>query len=616
MPKRHGVDWSQPKFLDTEQRRGDRPSYYVPDEWTDRHHFNPDEYNPPGDSPARPQVKWQQTKPPQPTLPDMPTHFSNDPNLHPAIAQDLVNRGSTFNSLYPADRKPQKVYRNIELNMAHPDLQPLHRALFGTEGNLWDAFSDQSALFDQVPIQADSRGFDNPELGHHILNHLQNNPDRLGMGIHWSTDPDVASNMASSMGRTNTLSALISGEWMGRGEDPYRTDTGGHYFNEDEITMMPGAPIRVTNVHLRHPYTGNWHSVFDGEPQNRTAAPKKGPELLLRNTPQLWTPQIINSPMLDKHGFSQDRLNHNALTHWDAANPQDQEDAEFWYPVAHNWADHMTDHMGIHPHKGYGLVAAGSPERRWDGNLQDTHNFMTHYPTAPENVRKFPGKTGKENLARMMRVYHAPDDPAAIRNALSKSGDYKGAPKLFNFHDNMLDPYDPNPSTIDSWMPRGILWAHDEEPWWPEELNKPINKPFYNKDAQQWERRPGFPTARDIGRKLLGWTGGYDRMAEAMRHVARERDLGIANVAQAGIWSKLGGTPSPDGDSIASHPGGPLTHINDPDALYRYAWNDYAQNRPGGLHLPPDARIRLSYNDHQGFVDHHWDDIAGMFRDY
>lgn len=302
-------------------------------------------------------------------------------------------------------------------------------------------------------------------------------------------------------------------------------------------------------------------------------------------------PLVIPSPSLDKHGWSQDRLNANALSHWDNADELTRHEAGFWYPVAHQWSDHITGHLGMHPHKGYGIIAASSPLRRWDGNLQDAHNFFTHYPHSPENVRKPPGPAGGQNLARMQQVFHAADDPAAIRAALSSNKAGTIAPKISNFHDNMEDPHAPDPVTIDSWMPRGILWGHDEEPWIPDELNIPNAK-------------GNLPTPRDIGLKALGWTGGYDRMAEAIRHVARERGLEIANIPQAGIWSKLGGTPSPD-DSMPDHPDGPLSYINDPSALYHYTWAQHSRQHPSGLYVPGSLRTAAPH-----YVDHHWDHLV------
>lgn len=279
---RAAVDWGKPSFLDSaEYPQGTRPEFYHPGEFTDRHHFSPEHYNPPSqnnmnDSMVRPDVRWQQTDPPQPTLDlDLPSHFSNDANMSQddVQAQATLGKGDTFNEVMPVDRAPQKIYRNVNLNLHHPDLEPLRRTLFGQEPEGLDAYSDQSGLFPRsdVPIQGDPRGFDNKDLHQVILDHLNNNRAEHGLGKHWSVDPDEAAKFNTFGTEGRSVPAMISAEWMGRGEDPYRTDTGGNYPSEREITMMPGAPLKVTDFHLQHPQTGKWHSVFSGPKQDRTA---------------------------------------------------------------------------------------------------------------------------------------------------------------------------------------------------------------------------------------------------------------------------------------------------------------------------------------------------------
>lgn len=345
----------------------------------------------------------------------------------------------------------------------------------------------------------------------------------------------------------------------------------------------------MNNFHCGAPKSGAWLLEASEHVAPRTAMPAAVPK-----------PPKSDSPWMDAHGWTQDRLNANALSHWDAASPQTQAEAHHWYPAAHDWADEMSSRNGWHPDKGYATVAAFSPLRRWDGNLQDAHNFMTHYPHSPENLKRPSGLSSGENTKRAQRVYDAPDDPAAIRQALWGKAGEKGAKKITNFHDNMRDPSDPNPVTIDSWMPRGILWGHGEEPNWPDDLNKglPITKK-QNPETGAWES-PGVrpPTPRDIGLQALGKAGAYDRMANAVRHVAQQRGLPAAHVAQAGIWNKLGGTANPDGDQVPQHPFGPMTHIQDPHALYQEVWGRQKAPKSAGFHYATDSGFEIDdYRD-------------------
>lgn len=329
-----------------------------------------------------------------------------------------------------------------------------------------------------------------------------------------------------------------------------------------------------------------------------------------------------DSPWMDKHGFSQDVLNSNALAWWDRMTPQQQHEAHYWYPVYHEWATEQAARKGIHPDKGAGVVAATSPLRRWDGNLQDAHNFLTHYPHAPENIKKPPGLSAAANIKRAQRVYDAPDDPAAIRSALSESKDPNSAKKILSFHDLGVNPehggaynHADQPVVIDSWMPRGILLHPDQaEQYNSEDINlvpeslrdrkvKKVRK--QNPETGVWEDQGHRdPNIRDVGLWALNNKGGYERMANALRHVAAQRNLPFAHVAQAGIWNRLGGTANPDGsgDQVAEHPAGPLTHIQDPHALYDAMWNRQV-NQPK-RQLQPVALARGDYH-----IDDDWDHL-------
>lgn len=338
-------------------------------------------------------------------------------------------------------------------------------------------------------------------------------------------------------------------------------------------------------------------------------------------------PPKSDSPWMDKHGFTQDVLNNNALAWWDRMTPQQQHEAQYWYPVYHEWATEMAARRGIHPHKGPGVVAATSPLRRWDGNLQDAHNILTHYPHAPENIKKPPGLSAAANVKRAQRVFDAPDDPAAIRAALSESKDPNSAKKILNFHDLGVNPehggafnYAQQPVVIDSWMPRGILVHPDAaEQYNSEDLNlvpetlrdrkvKKVRK--QNPMTGEWEDT-GYrdPNLRDVGIWALSNKGGYDRMANALRYVAQQRNLPFAHIAQAGIWNRLGGTANPDGmgDHVAEHPEGPLTHIQDPHALYNTMWSRQVNKPPA----QPKALQPVAFARGEDFhVDEDWDHQA------
>ena len=314
----------------------DRPRLYPNDKYDERRYYSPNALNPESASMARPGIDFEEEQPSewdeQSMLPlgennssdphrgrggwdrfrehfDPPTdpHFIDwvkenyeidDPANHSGVGllrqrdgysssdwQGVVRDYDARNPQYqwPKDRKPVDLYRGVRLNLNHPDLGELRRSLFGPryEG---DENDFGGSLKNKDLAKAHPLGFDNPELGQRILDHIEQNYGNrdFGIGRHWSTSHENATSFATgSGGGTGTgqeyggpapnLPVRIRGEWKGLGEDPYRTNTGGHYEDEQEITMLPGAPLNIADVEIMHPQTRQWHSVLD-LPHQRTAS--------------------------------------------------------------------------------------------------------------------------------------------------------------------------------------------------------------------------------------------------------------------------------------------------------------------------------------------------------
>lgn len=197
------------------------------------------------------------------------------------VMDAYLNRGKIMKR-WPKDNLGTPLYRGLSLDLSQPELAPIRRALYGGEHEPMDSAQGTPSSFTRDRAQAHPLGWDNPDLGAQILDHLGahgktyavgNSPHALGP--HWSTDKDTSKEFASSsigFGPGNPLHVpvLVSGQWKGLGEDPYRTNTGGNWPEEKEITLLPGAPVDISDVHIRNPHTGEWHSVL-GEPQQRAA---------------------------------------------------------------------------------------------------------------------------------------------------------------------------------------------------------------------------------------------------------------------------------------------------------------------------------------------------------
>lgn len=72
----------------------------------------------------------------------------------------------------------------------------------------------------------------------------------------------------------NRLSAVLSGRWKGVGEDPYRRFTDGDFSDESEISLLPGAPVTLHQVHVYNPRKMEWVTHDLGDPQHHTAGKK------------------------------------------------------------------------------------------------------------------------------------------------------------------------------------------------------------------------------------------------------------------------------------------------------------------------------------------------------
>lgn len=255
------------------------------------YHFSPHDRNPISDSPARPHVIAPSRQSPEGILP-----------------LEIPSGGSGWTR----ERDPFKLYRGLTINLNHPDLQWMRRTLYGkdredTEDHVrtpptrWsphitDKDSTGDIYFGPVTRQPyldpsmtnesmadsghDPQAFLHPDLKHRmthaILDHMQE--QRGGMGTHWGAEDYNAHSFAGSGGyswatpgndRNLTLPVMITHNWMGNGEDPYRRGTEGEYPDEQEVTHLPGARVNVSAVHIKHPQHG-WTQIFNADDQGDT----------------------------------------------------------------------------------------------------------------------------------------------------------------------------------------------------------------------------------------------------------------------------------------------------------------------------------------------------------
>jgi hypothetical protein len=249
------------------------PLWSDPENEGPQYHFSPREVNPEADTSARPATPWYQTSTDDPVIPGM--GFSH-------------NEGEEWE--YGNERQPYDLHRGFRLwlpdHSGDSSIGQVRRLLHGpaleddSPGASWtepylpgmEDYTDQNL----TPDLTGPGSFDHPDLPHHILNHIINSHDQQELGTHWSTDFDTAGKFAGvypskSMYLPQSLPVVVSGRWKGEGEDPYRRHTGGNFSDENEITLLPGAPMKIHTVRIHDPHTNKWHTHTLDEPQERTA---------------------------------------------------------------------------------------------------------------------------------------------------------------------------------------------------------------------------------------------------------------------------------------------------------------------------------------------------------
>jgi len=276
---------AQPLHLKTPlMRANERPMIYNDGTGEHEYYFSPNEINPASEAESRPYM-------------DFPYADDEDPTLD--FGKPLRQTNGIDN--IPAGTPGAELYRGLTVDLRNPDLAELRRAIYGDklesyylgDPNSNKLYHTKDHLYGpKVPVTQPGMfpgPFSDKELAsppahpdhlhRHLdalLDHMENSRKDTGLGRHWSTDFNQAmgfSNHGSPYGGSN-LPVRMTARWRGQGENPYRHETGegapGDYDYEQEMNLLPGAPVELHNVEIFHPVTKKWHSLMD-DPQRRTA---------------------------------------------------------------------------------------------------------------------------------------------------------------------------------------------------------------------------------------------------------------------------------------------------------------------------------------------------------
>lgn len=115
------------------------------------------------------------------------------------------------------------------------------------------------------------------------------------------------------------------------------------------------------------------------------------------------------------------------------ATPKEIEEGRLWYRKAREYCVQLSEEFGVELEKVVGVVAALSPQKRWDLNKR----IAKEYLQGKRNIHT------KVQISKCDWIMRGDNIPKCL-----------GGLKTVNFYFNILNPDDPNYCTIDLWMIR------------------------------------------------------------------------------------------------------------------------------------------------------------------
>jgi hypothetical protein len=180
-----------------------------------------------------------------------------------------------------------------------------------------------------------------------------------------------------------------------------------------------------------------------------------------------------------------------------------------WYPEAHDFAGDAARHMNIPHAHASGIIAALSPGQGWGVNRAQTKQFA-NLKESDISALRAGDRSGLEgtplsrqstpNILKAQRIREGEHPDEALRSSAVKARKYV---KTGNFYQNIHDPADPHPATVDT-------HAHDVAV------------------------RKVIPYEKDRG---LDVPSRYDHFAGAYRAAAQRLQIPTANEVQAVTWN-------------------------------------------------------------------------------
>ena len=144
------------------------------------------------------------------------------------------------------------------------------------EDNPIDLYRGLSIDHPALVEMAENLGLDHPDFLNALLDHVQAGVRKPGLGIHWSTDPNVSKKIYAPGG---ALQVVLGGSWNGKGRsyNQMHQEFARKYDWDTEIPLASGAPVNVHTLFVRNK-PGRWTKI-KLDPREMTAR-----KLLSHNT--------------------------------------------------------------------------------------------------------------------------------------------------------------------------------------------------------------------------------------------------------------------------------------------------------------------------------------------
>lgn len=193
--------------------------------------------------------------------------------------------------------------------------------------------------------------------------------------------------------------------------------------------------------------------------------------------------------------------------------PETAKESANWYPMAHEFANSLSNAYGVSIEVAAGVISAVSPRMPWLRNKTIAETIIAETVKADSSIKSLELASQlalglKSNVTMAIEIVRH-DGPWNILTGIKRK----------SFYNNIVAPNTNDSVTVDTWMMES----------------------YVNVTGKAKSDALKFIRANDKTNSLKGTGAGYFAIAEAVRHVARDLNW-MPNAVQAVYWCALAGS--------------------------------------------------------------------------